>query len=111
MNFLTLKKIFIHLLEEPVDAVTWLRIKQPGTYTIHFDLCSGYSSFSFELHRRDEVIHFSEHNPKYDINLEKGENCVLVYNEIPQIISAGLKKYMFLIIYKNGTKNFYCHRK
>ena len=34
----TLKEYFIHLLEEPVDDITWLRIKQPGTYTIHFDL-------------------------------------------------------------------------
>ena len=39
----TLKEYFIHLLEEPVDDITWLRIKQPGTYTIHFALIlSGY---------------------------------------------------------------------
>ena len=31
--------------------------------------------FSFELHTRDEIMHFSEHNSKHDIDLEKGENC------------------------------------
>ena len=76
-DIFTLTKYFINLLEEPVDEVTWLRIKQPGTYTLHFDLIP--NSFSFELHTRDEIIHFSEHNPKHNINLEKGENCLLVY--------------------------------
>ena len=37
LDIFTLKEYFIHLLEKPVDDVTWLRIKQPGTYTIHFD--------------------------------------------------------------------------
>ena len=74
---LTLKENFIHLFEEPADNFTWLRIKQPGTYTIHFNLIC--NSFSFELHTRDEIRHFSEHSPKHDINLEKGENCLLVY--------------------------------
>ena len=46
-EFLHLKKILC-LLEEPVDDITWLRIKQPGTYTIHFDLIIYPSSFSFE---------------------------------------------------------------
>ena len=77
----TLKKYFIHLLEKPVDDVTWLRIKQPGTYTIHFDLIT--DSFSFELHTRDEIIHFSEHNPKHNINLEKDEKCLLVWKKNP----------------------------
>ena len=72
----TFKEYFFHLLVEPVDDSTWLRIKQPGTYTIQFDLIN--YSFSFELHTRDEIIHFSEHNPKHVINLEKGENCLLV---------------------------------
>ena len=67
-----------HLFEEPADTVTWLKIKQPGTFTIHFDLIYS-SSFSFKLHTRDEIIHFSEHNPKHDTNHEKDENCVLVY--------------------------------
>ena len=60
----TLKEYMFHLFEEPADDVTWLRIKQPGTYTIHFDLTRDHpdSSFSFELHTRDEIIHFSEHN-------------------------------------------------
>ena len=80
-NF-TLKEYFIHLLEEPVDDVTWLRIKQPGTYTTHFELIPiDPSSLSFELHTRDEIIQFSEHNPKHLINLEKGENCFLVYKK------------------------------
>ena len=70
IDIFALKEYFIHLLEKPVDDVTWLRIKQPGTYTIVFDLIA--YSFSFELHTRDEIIHFSEHNPKHDINLEKG---------------------------------------
>ena len=78
VNFVTLKGNFMsHLFEEPVDTATWLRIKQPGTYIIHFDLiCS--SSFSFELHTKDEIIHFSEHNPTHNIYLEKDENWVLV---------------------------------
>ena len=91
----TLKEYFIHLLEEPVDDSTWLRIKQPGTYTIHFDLIIDPNSFSFELHTRDEVILFSEHNPKHDINLEKGENCLLVLKNLPNIIRAGSKIYVY----------------
>ena len=79
-DMFTLQEYFVHLFEEPADDVTWLRIKQPGTYTIHFDLISD-SSFSFELHTRDEVILFTEHKPKRDINLEKGENCLLVLNK------------------------------
>ena len=34
IDIFTLKEYFIHLLEDPADDVTWLRIKQPGTYTI-----------------------------------------------------------------------------
>ena len=95
IDIFTLKSYFIHLLEEPVDDVTWLKIKQPGTYTIHvYLICSGYSSFSFELHTRDEIIHFSEHNAKHDINLEKGENCLLVCKNMPLIIRAGSKIYV-----------------
>ena len=92
-----LKEYFIHLLEEPVDDTTWLRIKQPGTCTLHFDLIRGgtYSYFSFELHTRDAIIHFSEHNPKHDIYLEKGENCLLVYKRIPDIIRAGSNIYVY----------------
>ena len=72
------------------------KIIQPGTYTIHFDLiCSPVLSFSFELHTRDEIIHFSEHNPKQDINLENGENCLLVYKKVPRIITAGSKIYVY----------------
>ena len=71
IDIVMLKEFVFHLLEKPVDDVKWLRIKQPGTYIIHFDLiCSPVLSFSFELHKRDEIIHFSEHNPKNDINLE-----------------------------------------
>ena len=52
-DIFTLKDYFIYLLEEAVDDITWLRIKQPGTYTIHFDLMrAGYSSFSFVTHKR-----------------------------------------------------------
>ena len=91
-NF-TLKEYFFHILEEPVDDVTWLRSKQPETYTIHFDLIIK-QTFSFELHTRDEILHFSEHNPKRDINLEKGENCLLVYKIIPEFIRAGSKIYV-----------------
>ena len=79
----TAQEYFIHLLEEPVDDVTWLRIKQPGTYAIHFNLVIDPNSFSFELHTRDEIIHFSEHNLKRNINLEKGENCLLVLKKHP----------------------------
>ena len=82
-----------HLFKEPVDDITWLKFKHPGTYTIHFDLIC--NSFSFELHTRDEIIHFSEHNPKHDINLEKDENCVLVYKQISTIIHAGSKIYVY----------------
>ena len=88
-DMFTLKENFMtNLFEEPIDYITWLRIKQPGTYTIHFDLIIEHGSFSFELHKRGEIIHFSEHNPKHDINLEKGENCLLVWKIIPQIIRA-----------------------
>ena len=74
----TLKKILCYIyLKKNLLNITWLRIKHPGTYTIHFDLIC--NSFSFELHTRDEVILFSEHNPKHDINLEKDENCVLLF--------------------------------
>ena len=86
-NIFTLKEYFSHLLEKPVDNVTWLRIKQPGTYTIHFDLMT---VFSFSFHTRGEIIHFSEHNPKHNINLEKGESCLLVLKSI--------QKYMFIYI-------------
>ena len=103
IDIFTLKEYFIHLLEEPIDDVTWLRIKQPGTYTIYFDLIfSGYSSVSFELHTRDEIIHFSEHNPKHDINLEKGENCLLVLKYLPNIIRAGSKIYVYYNIWTAG---------
>ena len=97
IDIFTLKEYFIHLLEKAVDDVTWLRIKQPGTYTIHSDLIINPNSFSFELLTRDEIIHFSEHNPKQDINLEKGENCLLVYKIIPQFIRfhAGSKIYVY----------------
>ena len=93
----TLKENFmLHLFEEvSVDNIAWLRIKQPGTYTRHFDLIIYPSSFSFDLHTIDEIIHFSEHNPKHDINLEKGENCLLVYTKIPQIIHVGSNIYVY----------------
>ena len=84
-----------------MDDITRLRIKHPGTYTIHFNLIC--NSFSFELHTRDEVILFSEHNPKHGIHLEKDENCVLVFKQIPRYIRAGSKIY-FIIIYRNETK-------
>ena len=67
--------------------------KQPGTYTIHFDLIPNF--FSFELHTRDEIIHFSEHNPKHDINLEKGENCLLVLKEVQKLIREGSNIYVY----------------
>ena len=92
---LRLKNIFFHLFEEPADDVTWLKIKQPGTYTIYFDLIIEPNSFSFELHTRDEIMHFPEHNRKYNINLEKGENCLLVYKRTPGLISAGSKIYVY----------------
>ena len=38
-------RIFFHLFEEPADTVAWLKIKQPGTYTIHFDLIIDPNSF------------------------------------------------------------------
>ena len=79
LYILTFKENFIHLFEEPVDNFTRLRIKQPRTYTLHFDLIC--NSFSFELHTRDEVIHFSEHNPKHDISLNQGEDCFLLYKK------------------------------
>ena len=47
IDIFTLKEYFIHLLEEPVDTRTWLRIKQPGTCTIYFDIISGSNTFSF----------------------------------------------------------------
>ena len=83
-----------HLLEEPVDDITWLRIKQPGTYTIHFALIYS-SSFSFELHTKDEIMHFSEYDPKHDIILEKGENCILVYKKKHLHIIKGSKIYVY----------------
>ena len=88
IDMFTLKEIVFHLFEEPADDVTWLRIKQPGTYTIHFVLTRDRrdSSFSFELHAKDEIIHYSEHNPKRDINLEKGENCLLVLKKQQHIL-------------------------
>ena len=102
IDMYTHKEYFLHLLEEPVDDYTWFRIKQPGTYTMHFDIIgSSYvnsshgNSFSFRLHTRGEIIHFSEHNPKRDINLEKGENCVLTTKDIPEIIRAGSKIYVY----------------
>ena len=93
IDIFTLKEYLIHLFEEPADTVTWFKIKEPGTYTIHFDLIPNL--FSFHLHTRDEIIHFSEHNPKHDINLEKGENCILSINEIPRIITTGSKIYVY----------------
>ena len=106
IDIFTLKEYFKHLLEKPVDDVTWLRIKRPGTYTIHFDLIGSsqfdpeyhpYNSFSFELHTRGEIIHFTEHTPKQDINLEKGENCLLLWRVILQNIKAGSKIYVYYI--------------
>ena len=40
-------------------------------------------------------MHFSEHNPKHGINLEKGENCLLVYKDMPQFITAVSKIYVY----------------
>ena len=89
----TLKEYFFHLFEEPADDVTGSRIKQPGTYAIHFDLIP--YSFAFELQTRDEIMHFSEHNPKHDINLEKDENCLLVLKAFPTFIRTGSKIYVY----------------
>ena len=52
------------------------------------------NSFSFELHTIDGIVHFSEHNPKRNINLEKGENCLLVHKNMPDFIRAGSKIYL-----------------
>ena len=41
-----------------------------------------------------KIIHFSEHNPKHDINLEKGENCIFEFKIVPKIIRAGSKIYV-----------------
>ena len=95
IDMFTLKEFFSHLFEEPADDVTWLRIIQPGTHTIHFDLIIEHGSFSFELHTRGEIIHFSEHSPKHDINLERGENCLLVYKKIPQYTRRGSKIHVY----------------
>ena len=95
LDTFTLKEYLKHLLEKLADDVTWLRIKQPGTYTIHFDLIIQRTSFSFELHTRDMVILFFEHNRKCDINLEKGENCLLVYKDVPDFMGAGSKIYVY----------------
>ena len=89
-----LKEYFLHLFEKPADDVTWLRIKQPGIYTILFDLIYP-GSFSFELNTRDEIIHFSEHNPNHNINLEKGENCLLMLKIVPEFIRPGSKIYVY----------------
>ena len=95
IEMFTLREYFIHLFEESVDTVTWLRIKQLGTHTINFDLISfSPLSFSFELHTKDEIIRFSEHNPNHDIILGTGENCVLVYKTTPGI-RAGSKIYVY----------------
>ena len=98
----TLKEYFLHLIEEPADGITWLKIKQPGTYTIHFDLIYS-NSFSFELHTRDKTIHFSEHKPKHDINMEKDDYCALLFKR-SLILLENIQKYMFIIIYRDGTK-------
>ena len=89
----TLKEYFIHLLEEPVDQIIWLRIKQPGTYAIHLDHIT--DSFAFTHKRRDNTFHFSEHNPKHAINLEKGENCLLTYRVVPRMFTPGSKIYVY----------------
>ena len=72
IDIFTLKEYFIHLFEEPADDVTWLRIKEPGTYTIHFGLIIDPNSFSFELHRRDEVILF----------LNTIQNIILIWRRV-----------------------------
>ena len=38
IEIFTLKEYFLYLFEEPADTVTRLKIKQPGTYIIHFYL-------------------------------------------------------------------------
>ena len=81
IDIFMLKEFFFHLFEEPANDVTWLRIKQPGIYTIHFDLILVPNSFSFELHTRDGVIYFSKYHPKHNIYLENGENCLLVHKK------------------------------
>ena len=95
IDIFTLKEYFFYLLEEPVDDVTWLRIKQPGTYTLHFDIISGSNSFSFGLDTRGKRIHFIEHNPKRNINLEKGENCYLRIERIQSTTRAGSEIYVY----------------
>ena len=39
-------------------------------------------------------MHFFEHNPKHNINLEKDENCLLVYKQTP-VITAGSKIHVY----------------
>ena len=51
-DIFTLKEYFIHLSEESVDDLTWLRIKQPGTYTIHFDLILFFFHLSYTQETR-----------------------------------------------------------
>ena len=58
---------------------------------MHFDLTLVPTSFSFVLHTRDETVHFSKHNPKHNINQEKGENCLLVHKNMSDFIRAGSK--------------------
>ena len=52
LDIFTLKENLIHLFEEPVDNHTWLRIKQPGTYTMHFNLISFYFHLSYTQEAR-----------------------------------------------------------
>ena len=59
---------------------------------------------------RDEIIHFSEHNPKHDINLEKGENGLLVHKNVPDYIIGGSKIYVYYNIWE-WNKNWYYHHK
>ena len=66
MICLRLKNIFFHLFEKPADDVTWLRIKQSGTYTIHFELFP----FLFKLHTRD------------DISLNTIQNIILIWRRM-----------------------------
>ena len=47
IDMFRLKEYFLHLFEEPADDVTWVRIKPPGTYTIHFDLTRDRRDISF----------------------------------------------------------------
>ena len=44
-DIFTLKEYFMHIFEEPIDDIRWLRIKHPGTYTMHFDLICYTFSF------------------------------------------------------------------